>query len=318
MARELGLNPAKFGGIDNHKQQPWKAPLPEFIEHLYEKAFGKTRPDVVRTIEERSKAEAAKKAERKAERRARKVEGTPVEAAPKPTAGAAALSDRIDRRKLRDALRTIGDESVFYMLHEALELLSPDQLVQLVGQYIQLERIRSDAGVDPTKRQLLADVKAFNEASRAGAYYESFNVNSSNFMDTSTGTRAFISECRRQIERCIAEATVGDPAETREAFEIIFALIRHIDECHDDIVFFADEGGSWQLCIDWSKITPAWFACLSRCAEPEDFVQSVVANVATFDDAPAGTYFAAAKKFATPSQAQALDAQVATSRKRPK
>ena len=34
MARELGLNPDKLGKIDNHKQEPWKAPLPQFIEHI--------------------------------------------------------------------------------------------------------------------------------------------------------------------------------------------------------------------------------------------------------------------------------------------
>ena len=32
MARELGMNPKKFGSLANHKQEKWKAPLPEFIE----------------------------------------------------------------------------------------------------------------------------------------------------------------------------------------------------------------------------------------------------------------------------------------------
>lgn len=41
MARELGMNPRKLGGIDNHRQEPWKAPLPEFIQHLYRKRFGR-------------------------------------------------------------------------------------------------------------------------------------------------------------------------------------------------------------------------------------------------------------------------------------
>jgi hypothetical protein len=41
MARELGLNPRKLGKIANHKQEPWKAPLPQFIEHLYLKRFGR-------------------------------------------------------------------------------------------------------------------------------------------------------------------------------------------------------------------------------------------------------------------------------------
>ena len=39
MARELGLNPDKLGKIDNHKQETWKAPLPQFIEEIYYKRF---------------------------------------------------------------------------------------------------------------------------------------------------------------------------------------------------------------------------------------------------------------------------------------
>ena len=31
MARALGMNPKKFAKLANHLQQPWKAPLPEFI-----------------------------------------------------------------------------------------------------------------------------------------------------------------------------------------------------------------------------------------------------------------------------------------------
>ena len=60
MARELGFNPKKFGKLANHRQEPWKRPLPEFIAHLYVKRFGKM-PDVVRTIEEVAAAEMAKR-----------------------------------------------------------------------------------------------------------------------------------------------------------------------------------------------------------------------------------------------------------------
>ena len=48
MARELGLNPDKLGKIDNHKQEPWKAPLPQFIEHIYFKRFKREEPETVR------------------------------------------------------------------------------------------------------------------------------------------------------------------------------------------------------------------------------------------------------------------------------
>jgi len=41
MARELGLNPKKFGGLANTKQEPWKVLLPEFIEELYFQHFKK-------------------------------------------------------------------------------------------------------------------------------------------------------------------------------------------------------------------------------------------------------------------------------------
>jgi len=55
MARELGMNPKKFGKIANHKQEPWKAPLPVFIESLYIKRFGRTRPDEIKSIEQLAK-----------------------------------------------------------------------------------------------------------------------------------------------------------------------------------------------------------------------------------------------------------------------
>ena len=65
MARELGLNPKKFGSLANHHQESWKSPLPQFIEHNYEKRFGKKRPDDIRAIEvklsEKAKIKQAKK-----------------------------------------------------------------------------------------------------------------------------------------------------------------------------------------------------------------------------------------------------------------
>jgi len=61
MARELGMNPRKLGGKANHKQQPWKLPLPQYIEYCYEKQFGKKTPDDVRSIERRVAEKSARK-----------------------------------------------------------------------------------------------------------------------------------------------------------------------------------------------------------------------------------------------------------------
>lgn len=50
MARDLGMNPKKFGSLANHKQQKWKAPLSEFIEDIYFKHFKKEKPDIIKPI----------------------------------------------------------------------------------------------------------------------------------------------------------------------------------------------------------------------------------------------------------------------------
>lgn len=73
MARELGLNPAKLGKIDNHDQQLWKAPLPEFIESLYQKRFGQDRPDRVCSIEALSRERALKARARREAKAARRL-----------------------------------------------------------------------------------------------------------------------------------------------------------------------------------------------------------------------------------------------------
>ena len=65
MARELGMNPKRFGSKANHKQEPWKAPLPDYIEELYEKRFGKTRPDDIRPLEVKDAEKRKRKTENK-------------------------------------------------------------------------------------------------------------------------------------------------------------------------------------------------------------------------------------------------------------
>jgi hypothetical protein len=68
MARELGMNPKKLGKLDNHNQEPWRLPLPDFIRKLYSKRFGQGMPDMVRSIEETAAAKQAKKKAKKVTR----------------------------------------------------------------------------------------------------------------------------------------------------------------------------------------------------------------------------------------------------------
>ena len=75
MARELGLNPDKLGKTDNHRQEPWKAPLPQFIENIYFKRFRREEPETVKPLkqilkemETRKKLQKEKKEERRKQR----------------------------------------------------------------------------------------------------------------------------------------------------------------------------------------------------------------------------------------------------------
>lgn len=52
ITRELGLNPDKFGKIDNHRQESCKAPLPQFIESICFKRFKREEPETVKPLKQ--------------------------------------------------------------------------------------------------------------------------------------------------------------------------------------------------------------------------------------------------------------------------
>ena len=220
----------------------------------------------------------------------------------------------IDRDKLRVAIRRMGNQYVYHMLDDAIELLPPSTLAKLAGQYLDVKSLESDPKV---KKHLLDQVSVFEKASLAGDYYESFSVNSKNYREMSAGTQAWIAECERLLDRCVTEVAKGKPGETREAIETIFGLLRHIDECLDDVIFFADEGGSWQVGVDWRKVLPAWFVCLSATTEPDEYAGRVIEVVDEFVKYDRDKHLLVARQKATPAQNTAL-AQTLSQVERPK
>ncbi|MBN1443564.1 MAG: hypothetical protein JXA90_12715, partial [Planctomycetes bacterium] len=211
----------------------------------------------------------------------------------------------IDRDKLRAAVRKLRNEYLFYMLDDAIDLLPPAKLYQIARKYLDIKRLRPDSEIK-SKAKLLAAVKAFDKASRGGEYYESFMVNSKNYMEQSTGTTAWIAEYRRLLGRCVAEERKTSPADAREAFEILFGLLDCIDECNDDVIFFADEGGSWQVGVDWDTVLPHWFRVLSATAAPEEYAERTIALLDHHCDYRFDKMIAVARKTATPGQRKAL------------
>jgi hypothetical protein len=212
---------------------------------------------------------------------------------------------KLDSKKLGNTLRRLRKQELLDLLDDALKLLPESEIEALVEGYADLDKLRPSL----RKGQILAEVRQFERSSLAGDYYESFNVNSHNFMDKSEGTESWIDECHRLLELCGIHTESGDPAEVCEAIEIIFGLLRSIGEEPDEIIFFANEAGTWQVGVDWSEVLPVWFLCLSATTEPEEYARRVVQLVDQHDSYNRTKHFTAARKAGTPAQAKALGPQ---------
>ena len=185
-----------------------------------------------------------------------------------PTVGRSA----IDLEKLRVALRRLSRGNLLMVAERAIEIVPKAKLRALVGDMVQIDELAERAR-GPTP--LLEEVRKFHGASLRGDYYESFNVNSKNYMDKSEGTEAFIAEIDRLLGKCIQAATKGPRQPVRTAFELLLAVLRRIDEDSDSVIFFADEGGVWQVGVDWRPALEAYFQCLAESSSGEEFARAV-------------------------------------------
>jgi len=210
----------------------------------------------------------------------------------------------IDRERLRARLRLQGPEYVYYMLADVIEVLSDDQLASIVGRYIPLEELRREGPAETV--DVLTDVKRFAQASLRRDYYEDFRVDSRNCTMVSRGTMAWISDFGRHLDRCIGEAETAELEVVLEAFELLFDLVRRIDSGTVDIIFFADDGGSWQFGIDWPKTVGAYASCLGRKLAPGEFAAKTVAVIDEFERFDRVRLIAVASRVAPSSHRDAL------------
>lgn len=214
----------------------------------------------------------------------------------------------IDRDKLCVLIRQLDGDDVLDLLERAIELLPKTKLPALIEGYIKLE------DVHPSPEELLEDTRAFHAGSLSGRYYECFNVNSKNCRRLSHGTKRWVAECLRLLDLCVAMVKAGETQGAGDAFELIFNLLHEINNEPDQIIFFADEHGSWQVGVDWDKVLPAWSACLAARAEPAEFAELVHAMISYYEHYSAKKLLAAARRVANPEQAAALKALPAPKR----
>ena len=211
----------------------------------------------------------------------------------------------IDREKLRAAIRRMGREYAFYFLDDAIDRLTLAQLEEIAKKYIPLERLRPDPKAE-VSLSLLDEIKAFEQASRAGKYFVSFDVNSRNCTMKSDGTLAWISDFLRLMDRCVDRAQSTEPAELRESLEALFDLLGLLASGDEEILFWADEGGAWEVGVDWEKILPVWFAALSLTAGPNEYAQKVTHVLKQHYDYGSGPMLRVVRDMATAAQRKAL------------
>ena len=178
-------------------------------------------------------------------------------------------------------MQTLPRDALLLVLSRAIDRLDPNDLAEIVEDYLAVPRRPASArgaGAD-----LLARVRAFHAAACRREYYEDFLVDSRNFRMKSTGTSNFIASILELLEACVQAREAGEPAtDVAGAFDLLFDLVRRIDK-GGEIVFFADEGGSWQIGIAFLKVVPVWFACLAETSDAERYADVVVSSLSAID-----------------------------------
>ncbi len=206
----------------------------------------------------------------------------------------------IDREKLRTRVRWEPPENLLMLLDRAIDLLPASKLAAFIEGHYLPEEVAAN---DTPPPGLLETAQAFDAASRRGEYYEDFAVNSRNCSAMSRGTQRWMAECHRLLDWAVERATKQPDAEVRQTFELIIGLLDRIDDCMDDIVFFADEGGSWQIGVDWLAVLPAYARCLALTDPPEAFATALLSLVERHGSYQTKRILPAIRKVASKEQA---------------
>ena len=212
----------------------------------------------------------------------------------------------IDFTAVRAELRALDRGALLIIAERAIELMPAAQLSTLLSDYVRVETSPTEASHAPVS--LPDEVRVFYDTAMAGKYYETVEINNRGGQKQSEGTDAFIAEFHRLLQKCIQAAQQEVPAGLRESFEFLFGLLRQVDEGNDDVLFFADDGSSLDVGVNWCAALPAYFNCLAKTSSPEEFARTVDKAVADFVDYDRPWYTDAARKVGSDVQRIALDA----------
>src|SRR5471032_71663 len=220
----------------------------------------------------------------------------------------------INPGSVRAALRTLPRGSLLIIAERAIELVPTDQLTALLADIVHLDAGTSETTVPaPLTPRLLDEVREFHDVAMAGHYYEAIEVSNRREFEQPPGTDSFIADFERFTRKCIDAVGQGESGSgVRESFELLFGLLRYIDEGNDNVLFFADDGSSSDVGVNWHVVLPAYFNCLAKTSTPEEFARTVNETIADFVSYDQPSYMNTAGNVASDEQRVALDAFVVT------
>lgn len=215
-----------------------------------------------------------------------------------------------DLEKLRTQLRGLSRGDLLIIAERAAEQLPEADLKAILGDFMDIEAL-----MDPEPRHvsLIEAVRKFCLESRGGHYFDCSGANAKDFMARSRGTDAFIAEFNRLQHWCLRAVDARQHDAARQSFELLFELLRRIDENPDEVVFFADEAGSWQIGVHWRTVLPAYFRCLAEKTSAEDYAARVDQVIRAFADHDRPWHLNTAQAVASDVQQVALRARCGTS-----
>lgn len=176
---------------------------------------------------------------------------------------------RVDRERLWWAMGALDRGDLMQLLVRALAEVPAARLETVFRDHARPGDI--GAKRDQPEDSVLAEVGKFCDLARTGHFYEPIPYRGS---EQSRGAQEFVARCNVLFDRCVEEHGLADPRDLRTAFELLLDLMRRIDD-GEEVVYFTDEAGSWQVGVVWTRVLPAYFSCLARTAPEAEFLATV-------------------------------------------
>jgi hypothetical protein len=209
----------------------------------------------------------------------------------------------VDLDKLRVALRRMSRGNLLMVAERAIEIVPRAKLGALVGDMVRLDQLaEGKRGAAP----LLDEVRKFHEASLRGEYYDSFGVNSKNFMDKSEGHRGVYRRVRTAGRQVRLRRREGAAASGARGFRVVLRAASPHRRGSRQRRLLRRRAGLVAGRRGLAAALPAYFRCLADGSSSEEFAREVDRAISDFADYERPRHLAAARRVGNAEQKAAL------------